>query len=136
MWLELKKSSFRAFATRANKGSGRGIYNIKFARIAQYILVWLRVAVFAPVDLITLRRPWCLLAMSNFRKNFTVCNFCQPSSIVLNLPNYAKQYSHKPSNATCLWRSTCSNLTVTIWACHVHLWKKCLNFIYALEMKN
>ena len=58
MWLELKKSSFRAFATRANKGSGRGIYNIKFARIAQYILVLLRVAVFAPVDLKTLRRLW------------------------------------------------------------------------------
>ena len=62
--------------------------------------------------------------MSNFRKNFSACNFFQPSSIGLNLPNYAKQYSHNPSNATCLWRSTCLNLTVTIWACHIHLQKK------------
>ena len=48
-----------------NKGSGRGIYNIKFALIAQYILVMLRVAVFAPVDFKTLYRP-CLMNFKYF----------------------------------------------------------------------
>ena len=48
---------FEASYSDKNKGSGRGIYNMKFALIAQYILVMLRVTVFAPVDLKTLRCP-------------------------------------------------------------------------------